>query len=115
MKKILIIDLLCRNFEIAASILGWIKDDNGVVNRSVAPYKISNPIKARVLVINVQNYYATKDLKGHERSGSEKDVNSLCQALYNLGVKADDISIKGPTVEKGQLIAIMNSFGECRG
>ena len=80
----------------------------------MAPYTISDPIKARVLIINIQKYHATKDQKKDERAGSEKDVDSLCQAFYKLGIKPEDIFIKGPELEKGQVIATLNSFGKYR-
>lgn len=96
-------------FELDSALLKWIKDENGDMDLKVDPYPVSSPIKARVLILNIQKYLK-KDHQWDDRKGSGQDVKNLCLAFYKLGIKPADISIRGPVIYKDQLTTTVRDF-----
>ena len=77
------------------------------------PYTVSRPIKALVVIVNIQ-IYSKKNMFGSqetdERMGSEKDVNSICQAFLRLGIDKKSIYIRGPEVSLDEFNQIIGEF-----
>ena len=85
-----------------------------LTNANILPYTISVPIKAQVLIVNIEIYKTVWDKiqkTQKERAGSAEDVNSMCQAFQKLGIDCTNIHIRGPEVDRKDLTKAIQKFG----